>query len=433
MMSRGLAWPLAALLTALPLAATFADGGPAVPVRVGIHEGYSRVAFNFASRTDYHVIQQGQHVVVQFAGNVTIGQANAVPRNVLSITGGAGQAEIVVAAGTTVRDWRLGNLVVIDVMDHDAATGKAATTQSVATQPPPPGKPPLNVAQPAASPTPTAAAPTAGPPPPAQAAEPAQSQPKGEATNPQPEPVQAAAPAQPAPPDPAQASIAQPAPVAGAADTVAQTASGVEPGIIVPGGPQLGVAAFRRGGTALIVFDQPRNIDVSALHDDPLFGAAVVQNLQTATVIRLPLDPTMALSPSRTPDAWRITAVPLEPALRPIQANVSGDRLVLPAAEPGTVVSLTDPDTGATLLVGTQRRNGQGVPALRRAPEFTLLPTWQGVVVEPNVDTVALRPTPQGFVLAGALTLSPPSDVANELARSAGLTRQFDFPSQWPF
>jgi hypothetical protein len=52
------------------------------------------------------------------------------------------------------------------------------------------------------------------------------------------------------------------------------------------------------------------------------------------------------------------------------------------------------------------------------------------VVVEPNVDTVALRPTPQGFVLAGALTLSPPSDVANELARSAGLTRQFDFPSQ---
>jgi hypothetical protein len=116
--------------------------------------------------------------------------------------------------------------------------------------------------------------------------------------------------------------------------------------------------------------------------------------------------------------------------LRPIQANVADDRLVLPAAEPGTVVSLTDPDTGATLLVGTQRRNGQGVPALRRAPEFSLLPTWQGVVVEPNVDTVALRPTPQGFVLAGALTLSPPSDVANELARSAGLTRQFDFPSQ---
>ena len=91
-----------------------------------------------------------------------------------------------------------------------------------------------------------------------------------------------------------------------------------------------------------------------------------MQTLQTATVIRLPLDATMALSPSRTADAWRITAVQLEPALRPIQATVADDRLVLPAAAPGTVVSLTDPDTGATLLVGTQRRDGQGVPALRR-------------------------------------------------------------------
>ena len=104
---------------------------------------------------------------------------------------------------------------------------------------------------------------------------------------------------------------------------------------MVPSGPQLGVAVFRRGRTALIVFDQPRSIDMSLLRDDPIFGAATVQTLQTATVIRLPLDPTMALSPSRTRDAWRITAVPLEPTLRPIQATVVDDRLVLPAADAG--------------------------------------------------------------------------------------------------
>ena len=66
------------------------------------------------------------------------------------------------------------------------------------------------------------------------------------------------------------------------------------------------------------------------------------------------------------------------------------------------MISLVDPDTGATLLVGTQRRNGQGVPVLRKSAEFTLLPTWQGVAVEPNADTIALRPTPQGFMVAGA-------------------------------
>ena len=56
---RAAVWPLAALLAALPLAAAFADSLPPVLVRVGTHEGYSRVAFNFTSRTDYHVTQEG--------------------------------------------------------------------------------------------------------------------------------------------------------------------------------------------------------------------------------------------------------------------------------------------------------------------------------------------------------------------------------------
>jgi hypothetical protein len=193
---------------------------------------------------------------------------------------------------------------------------------------------------------------------------------------------------------------------------------------------QLGVAAFRRGNTALIVFDQPRSIDLSSLRDDAVLGSAVVQNLQTATVIRLTLDPAMALSPSRTPDAWHIAAVPREPTLAPIQATAGEDRLVLPAAAPGTVVSVVDPNTGATLLVGTQRREGQGVPAERRSPEFAVLPTWQGVAVEATADTITLRPTPQGFIVAGAPNLSPTSGIADQLTHAVGLTRQFDFPSQ---
>ena len=130
-------WPLAALLGALPLASAFADSLPPVPVRVGNHEGYSRLVFNLPSRTDYHVTQEGQHVVVQFAGDVMIGAANGVPRNVLTVTSGAGRAEIVVAPGTIVRDWRLGNVVVIDFMDRDAAADKPTTQQTDAAQPPP--------------------------------------------------------------------------------------------------------------------------------------------------------------------------------------------------------------------------------------------------------------------------------------------------------
>ena len=107
------------------------------------------------------------------------------------------------------------------------------------------------------------------------------------------------------------------------------------------------------------------------------------------------------------------------------------DRLVLPAAAPGAVVSVADPDTGATLLVGTQRRDGQGVPAERRSPEFALLPTWQGVAVEADRRHRDVATDPAGLRRRrSASRLSPPSDVADQLARAVGLTRQFDFPSQ---
>ena len=140
-----------------------------------------------------------------------------------------------------------------------------------------------------------------------------------------------------------------------------------------------------------------------------MFGAATVQTLQTATVVRLPLDPTMALSVSRTREAWRIAVG----AARAAAAADPGDRGRRSASSCGrrcratwSVWWILTP--APTLLVGTQRRDGQGVPATRRSAEFTLLPTWQGVAVEPNADTVALRATPQGFVVAG--TSDPVAD-----------------------
>jgi len=187
---------------------------------------------------------------------------------------------------------------------------------------------------------------------------------------------------------------------------------------------------FHRGDAALIVFDQRLPIDLTSLRDIPAFGTATLQSLPTATVIRVVLDPGMALASARVTDTWRITASQHEPTLRPIQATVASDRMLLSAQLPGSVVTLTDPDTGSILLVGTQRREGQGVPAQRRSPEFSLLPTWQGVAVEANAETVALRPTQQGFVLAGNLILSPLVDIADQLVGAVGLTKQFEFASQ---
>jgi len=552
---------LAALAGLLPLAAPLAEDAQPVSVRIGSHDGYGRIVFNLPGPTEYRVTRQGQRVTISFAGDTTIDAAPGVPHNVLGITGGAGRAELVVASGTTVRDWRLGDRLVVDVLDGSAATDAPAPAREAATGPtpaaptaagvpssggpstpagapasaaapsrsvslpsraaplpatPPPAaksapasaapsaatqaratnppshaaSPPASAAaSPSASPTappsdvlaavrqkPSAASPLAAKPsratpapgatPAAGASRPAvaaagtlppaadatatqadapphvESQAaKPEPSPPPPKPASAGAPPAEAPSAPSSSTLASPPdpvaiptgqPAASATPTASpeQATAGLESGLVVPGSPQLGVAVFRRGNVALIVFDQRRPVDTAPLADDPVFGSATVQLLPAATVLRVVLDPAMALAPSRTANGWRIATTTSEPTLRPIQATASGDRLTLPVTAPGAVVTLTDPDTGATLLVGTQRRDGQGVLVQRRSPEFILLPTWLGVAVAPNADTLELRPTPQGFILAGNLALSPAADASELLAHAGGLTRQFDFPDQ---
>ena len=90
---------------------------------------------------------------------------------------------------------------------------------------------------------------------------------------------------------------------------------------------------------------------------------------------------------------------------------------------------MADPATGATLLVGTQRRPGQAVAHGRLAVDFIMRPTLQGVVVEPLSDVVALKATPNGFTLgggAGGLALSEPNGT-DGLMDASSLTRRLKF------
>ncbi len=442
-------------------------------MRVGSHDGYGRVVFDLPTRTDYQITQQGQQVVVRFTGDMTIGSAAGVPHNVLGISGGPSQAELTVAPGTSLRDWRLGDHIVIDIWDH----GAGPTTQPAAPQLPRQGttsrppeatrpvngalpaegainavSPPLKQqpvaapvlahgpanAQPPATQVPTTTlsarpAPSmnesATPAAPVPVQGPASAQPAATPIPPLTVPVQpppsmvgSATPAVPSPDQSARTPAAQPAPVAEdavPAVTKDQEAPQPDSALVVPFDAPVGIAAFRRGNAAIIVIDQRRQIDTAPLHDDPVFGTASVQTLPAATVVRIKLEAGMALSVSKTAHAWRITAVPAAPKLRPIAATMTDNRLVLSASAPGTVVTIADPETGTTLLVGTQLQEGQGISALRRSAEFVLLPTWQGVAVEAIADTLALLPVRDGFVLTGGpdgLALSPPSDVA----RTAG-------------
>ena len=431
---RLLLWLL--LLGWLSLVPGFAGDPPPVGVRLGTHQGFGRVVFDLPGKSDYRLTRDGQHVTIEFDKTGKVASSARGTRNVQSVVGGDGRAELTVAPGAVLREQRYGTRLVIDVVDPPAG-GVSPPPAQPATPPP--------VSQPAAAPP---AARPAAVPPAAQPAAPAASQPTApakpsEAASPTPVPE----PAAPAPPQkPAElpspslsapgAAIADTTPAKPASASDAKSEEKPQPStLIVPfgsGGP-VGAAAFRRGAMAVVVFDRPIALDFSALHDDPAFGSATTQTLPAATVVSLPLDPASSLSVASVPGAWRIAAIGGEPEVKPIGATVTDQRLALSASAASAVVTISDPVNGGTLLVGTQRHSGQGVPVRRRAVEFSLLPTWLGVVVAPTSDMVTLRTVQDGFLVVngpGGLALSPPSEMADDLMHAAGQTHHFDFLEQ---
>jgi tetratricopeptide (TPR) repeat protein len=407
---RLLVWLL--LLVPLSFAPAFGGDPTPVPVRVGTHQDYGRVVFDLPAKSDYHMTRDGQHVTIEFDKAGKIASPARGIRNVQSVVGGNGKAELVIAPGAVLREQRVGSRVVIDVLDPPTGSVLPASPRPGA----PPASPPASPSVPVLPKPPQAALPTAAPEPPTPA--------------PPPKPAELPPPLAP------RAATAEVTPVTPAGGADARGEDAPQPStLVVPfgvGGP-LGAAAFRRGGTAIVVFDRPIALDLSALHDDPAFSTVTTQTLPASTVVLFRLDPATSLSVTSVPGAWRIAAVAGEPELKPIGATVADQRLALSASTASAVVTMSDPVTGGTLLVGTQRHSGQGMSVRRRSVEFSLLPTWLGVVVAPTSDMVALRTVQDGFLVVNdphGLALSPPSETAEALGHAAAQTHHFDFLEQ---
>jgi hypothetical protein len=199
---------------------------------------------------------------------------------------------------------------------------------------------------------------------------------------------------------------------------------------LVPFDSAAGAAAFQNADATYVVFDERRPVDMAALKDDPVFGAASVRLLPNGTLLRVPRPAGVSIALTQLQQGWRIAALANTPRQEPVVVAAVDGRLNLAAEQSSDVVTMADPDTGATLLVGTQHRPGQGVALSRRTGEFILRPSLQGVVVEPLSDVVSLRQTPTGFSLSGGpagLALSPPNHTTPLLMDAAHLTRLLNF------
>ena len=163
----------------------------------------------------------------------------------------------------------------------------------------------------------------------------------------------------------------------------------------------VGVAAFRRAGTAQIVFDAANPLDLGPLKDDPVFGGVTERVLPDGMNLRMKLSPDLQIRVLRRPGGWALAVVHQQPMLKAITAHAEKGVLAIGADSPGHVVVLGDESTGGKLLVGTQKSEGQANPGTHRDAEFIMPPTWQGVVVEPLSGSLVVAAGARRFRVAG--------------------------------
>ncbi|MDB5371625.1 MAG: hypothetical protein JWP04_267 [Belnapia sp.] len=462
------AWPLLALAVLLPVPVALAQDR--VAVRVGDHPGRGRVVFDWPAPPSYTVDQAEGRVVLRFPSDATIDLAGArrPPRNVVGVTLAAEGVSIGLRPGVRVQVFRIGPKVVVDVSDPPAGA--------------PPAQPQaVEAAPPRAAPASRLASAEAAPSPkPASRPEPAirlETARRGRTLR-----TEAPPPAPPATPLPPVAALAAVPPVvAYAAPPPAVAEATAPPGIALPRPTALvvrllapsgqtrsdqnplgqnqpsqnqpsqnraillsypattGAAVLRRGGQLLALFDSAEPLDLSALRNDPIFGALEADALPDATLLRLPLAPPAILRARREAAGWvleatrpaegqdAVTAVPGRSMALEAEGGAAS-RLIIRATQPGRAVPVTDPESGMPLILGTVREARQFMPVARRLPELDLPQTLLGAAVLARADRLTMRAGTDQFLIGignGRLALDL---AAAEAAPSDAMTRVFDLP-----
>jgi hypothetical protein len=436
-------------------------GAPAVSVRAGEHDGYSRIVFDWPRRVGYKVTRAGSAATVTFDRPARIGLEALVRRPAKFVgeataraTDGGVAVTLSIPEAARMRDFRSGSKVVVDVLAPAAgAVAPAAAEKSppaeiktppVAKKSPPAAKTatqaPAAKTEPPA-PTPRSATPTAGTPSTAPVPVPPKQAPKTSKVAASPptslvpdkpqslKPQAAGAGNQPpATPSPPPSSAAAPL------DAVTLRFDWQEP---------VAAAVFRRAGSLWVIFDQDTPVDVASLKTA---GGNVVRAIERvpaekATVLRF--DTVAGVNPGLRRDglAWMLDfrQQPLRPSTS-IEAEAqptspAGSRIFLPVPEPGRAIAVRDTRVGDNLIVIPIIPLGHGIERRREYPELQVLPSAQGVVVQPRIDDLRVRPLRQGIELtsAGGLQISsvtPQAEANASLDVMRPLTRIFDL-EEW--
>ncbi|HEY8616895.1 endoglucanase [Phenylobacterium sp.] len=153
-----------------------------------------------------------------------------------------------------------------------------------------------------------------------------------------------------------------------------------------------GAAVFRRGGSVWVVFDAPARLDVSRA---PL-GVPQVAGMETFrgsdyAAVRMEVPRSVPVAAKAEGTAWTI-AIGNGDQAAPAVVKVTRDAVqgppLLRAAVAGAtrVIRLPDPGAGDELRVVTALGPAKGIPTRRDFVQMALLPSVQGLAIEPHAD-----------------------------------------------
>jgi hypothetical protein len=354
---------------------------PSLPVRVGQHEKYLRLVFDWARPVDYRVQEIGETVRVRFGRNARIDMAalrKDLPSEFASAEARSEAGALVLTlprrADRRIRHFKVDTKVVVDFLRVAEAASAAAAKSD---QPASSTKAPEQVAQPGPD----------DPPPPAAAPVPEVQE--GAAAN--------AASVQP------EATEGEAATDDAAVDAAAKVAAddGGKKGVsLVFEWPEpVGAAVFQRDPYVWIVFDKRAQLNLASLRDAGAEAIDLIEQLPvgSGTVVRLIPKPGMSPAVDLEGANWvvRFRRGPISPqvpiALRVRPETAEGTQLELPVSEFGRIIHIPDPDVGDMIVAVTLRAPGHGIAGDRRYPEFGILPSAQGLGIETLSDDVEIR------------------------------------------
>ena len=420
---------------------------PLVRVRSGEHKGYSRIVFDWPRKVNYQVEQSGDTAIITFRRPARINlQAlrKKPPKYVKRVTSKPEQdrlsVTLKVSETSRLRHFLSGSKVVIDVM----APGKGETEVARAEKSAPPAAP-TEAAKEARKKIPEKqAATTVSEPTPLV---PARSKPPaapeiGPAGAPKSADVVAAEQTLGMLPGVKISAPAAPAPAAvPVAAVTASALQGSAVGLRFDWSEPVAAAVFRRAGFLWVVFDKSTAPDLDKLR---VAGNNIIRGIERipserATILRMTTVAGVNPDIKRDGFAWilEFRRQPLKPKSKietkpqpnpppPIRA-----RLFLPVPNPGNAIALKDPEVGDNIVVVPVFPLGHGIERIYQYPQVRILPTSQGVVIQPLIDDLRVRPLRQGIEITSSsgLLLSPlgAADTATaEMEIMRPLTRIFD-------